>query len=179
MYIASLKVSRLYFHNGTPYRYSAWQPIAIGDVPAHPKALYYANLFTATAFAGGNKQVSVLANETFFTAYAVYDAGTEGTDGRVKPAKLTSVVVVNLNIWNSTEVASKRPYTEVTLPSALAGGKVRRLTGIGAEIASNITFAGRSVGSDGNYVGEEVLESVGTGSKVLVGASEALLITPY
>lgn len=177
LYIASLKVSRLYFHTGTPYRYSAWQPIAIGDVPAHAKALYYANLFTATAFAGGNKQVSVLVNETFFSAYGVYDAGTGGSGVVAEPAKLTSVVVVNLNIWNSTQIASERPYTQVTLPSTLAGGKVRRLTGIGAETASNITFAGRSVGLDGNYVGKEVLESVGAGSKVFVGASEALLIS--
>lgn len=169
--MSTLHVSRLYFHNGTLYRYSAWQPIAIGDVPAHPKALYYGNLFTATAFAGGNKQVEILVNETSFTAYAVYDAGK---GERAKP-KLTGLVLVNLNMWNSTMDKMIKPYMEMKLPMDLREGFVRRLTAPGADSSSNMTFAGRSVGSDGNYVGEEVVERL-EGS-VFVGASEALLIS--
>lgn len=103
----------------------------------------------------------------------MYDAGK---GERVKP-KLTGVALVNLGIWNSTQNAMERPYTEVKLPNELRGGCVRRLTGPGAETANNMTFAGRSMGLDGRYVGEEVLEKVQSEGSVFIGASEALLIT--
>ncbi|KAH8650916.1 hypothetical protein BGZ60DRAFT_508900 [Tricladium varicosporioides] len=179
LYMSSLNVSRLYFHAGTPYRYSAWQPIAIGDSPAHVKALYYSNLFTATAFAAGNKQVSVLVNETFFTAYAVYDAGVGREEEKRKGGgdkRLTGLVLVNLQLWNSTMDANKRPYTSVKLPKGCEGGKVRRLTSPGAETGDGMTFAGRSVALNGEYVGKEAVESIG-GSEIKIAASEAILVS--
>jgi Glycosyl hydrolase family 79 C-terminal beta domain len=171
LYVATLHVSRIYFHMGTPYRYSAWQPITDNGTAAHPKALYYGNLFTSTALAGGNKQVTLLVNETHLTSYGIYDACEEG-------AKLTGVAVINLNMWNSTQPAGQRPYTEVNLPSEFQGRdlSIRRLTAPGVELTGNITFAGRSVALNGDIVGDEVLERVVDG-KVLVGESEALLIT--
>lgn len=164
---------------GTPYRYSAWQPIDINSTTAHPKALYYGNLFTSTALAGGGKQVEILVNETSFTAYGIYSA-VEGDHNST--AKLKELVLVNLNIWNSTQPAGDRPYTAVKLPLDSLGLKaqtatVRRLTAPGAETASNITWAGKSVGMDGTITGKEIVEGVGDENTVLIGASEAVLVS--
>lgn len=171
LYVATLHISRIYFHMGTPYRYSAWQPIAINSTLPYVKSLYYGNLFTSTALAGGNKQVALLVNETHLTSYGIYEACAEG-------AKLTGVAVINLNLWNSTQPAGQRPYTEVDLPSEFRerGVEVRRLTAPGAEVTGNITLAGRSLSLEGDFVGYEAIERV-VGGKVLVGASEAVFIT--
>lgn len=166
LYVAALPISRMYYHMGTRYRYSPWQPVEWDGVGAHVKPLYYGNLFTATAFAGGNKQVEVLINETSFTAYAVY----EGRE------TLKSVVLVNLAMWNSTQPAFQRPFTAVKLPSSLSTGVVSRFTSPGVEIAGNISFAGQMVDATGNIVGRRATEKVHKG-RVLIGAGEALLIS--
>jgi hypothetical protein len=171
LYVSTLHISRLYFHQGTNYRYSAWQPITTPTADAGARPLYYGNLFIATAFAGGGKQVAVLINETAFTAYGIYDAG----DGR-----LSGLAVVNLRMWNSTQKAEERPYTavEVKVPGEeLGNATVRRLTAPGVEIAGNVTWAGRSVDADGFLTGREMVEKMGDGNMVLVGAGEAVLIT--
>lgn len=170
LYLASLRVARVYFHGGTRFYYSAWQPVAWNGTAAHVKPLYYGNWFTGKALAGGDKMVAVLANETTFTAYGVYDDATSTT------AALASVVVANLAMWNSTQPAAERPYISVQLPTLLAEGKVRRLTSPGVEIAANITFAGQWVDEGGNLRGTEVVESVQNGV-VSVGAGEAVLIS--
>ncbi|KAL9090002.1 MAG: hypothetical protein Q9165_005531 [Trypethelium subeluteriae] len=176
LYVATLKVSRMHFHQGTPYRYSAWQPIKINDTHASPKALYYGNLFTSTALAGGNKQVDILVNETSFTAYAIYDAAnaTGGSTGAA--SQLNSIVLVNLNMFNSTQPASERPYTTVTLPNIASDAEVRRLTAPGVEVKNGISWAGRNVTQDGHIVGQEIVESLDNG-QVSIGAGEALLIS--
>lgn len=125
----------------------------------------------ATVLAGGNKQVDILINSTYFTAYAIYEASE-------KESRLSSIAAVNLNMWNSTQPAVERPYTEVELPDWLdcSMAKVRRLTAPGVEISTNITWAGQYVENDGRIVGQEVVETVQDG-KVLVGAGEAVLVS--
>lgn len=178
LYVAQLKVSRMYFHNGTPYRYSAWQPIKVNDTVAQPMPLYYGNLLTSTALAGGNKQVEILVNKTTLTAYAIYDASGKGEYDR-ESAKLESVVVVNMDMWNSTQEASQRPYTSIQLPSTgvdWSKARVQRLTAPGVEVGDGITFAGQSVDLSGHIVGPKEMEKV-DGSEVLVGAAEAVLVS--
>lgn len=169
LYMASLKVTRVYFHQGTPYRYSAWQPVATNTSEAHVKPLYYGNLFTSRAFAGGYKQVMVLANETSFTAYGIYDATRNGA--------LESVVLLNLEVFNSTQSAADRGVTQVHLSGNYPNAKVQRLTSPGVEIADNITFAGQSVSDEnGTILGTRVTESV-RNNTVTVAAGEAVLVT--
>jgi hypothetical protein len=104
LYAASLNISRIYYHMGTPYRYSAWQPVQSNGTAAHVKPLYYGNWFTAAALAGGNKQVSVLVNETSLAAYAIYDADSRSSR---TSTSLKSVAIVNLDVWNSTQLAAE------------------------------------------------------------------------
>ncbi|KAG6359219.1 hypothetical protein INS49_012740 [Diaporthe citri] len=181
---------------GTAYRYSPWQPITVNGTTPFAKPLYYGNLLTASALSGGNKQVQVLLNETSLTAYAVFDAGSSGSSAlyaqgtAARQPKLTSLVVLNLNIYNST-FTTPRPYTnfDFTLPAGIGNIsnastdiQVRRLTAPGVEIASNATFAGQHVdNTSGAIAGEKVVEEVedlGDGKiRVKVGDGEAVLIT--
>lgn len=169
LYVAgALQIQRMYYHQGTPYRYSAWQPVTYNSTMRNVKPLYYGNLFTATAFAGGNKQVSVLVNETDFTAYGVYDATSKN---------LTSVAIVNLAMWNSTQESKERPYIGVKLPAVLQDSKVKRLTGVGVDVRNDITFAGQRVDDEtGEVVGDVIDEAVSKDGSVLVGAGEAVLV---
>lgn len=156
---------------GTPYRYSAWQPVDINDTVARAKPVYYGNLFAATALAGSGKSVVELVSEEFFSAYGVFGGG--GVDGE---AELESVVVVNLRMHNATETAP-RGEVEVALPSEMAGRRVgvRRLKGRGADVVDGITWAGRTVDVQGKLVGDEEVEAVC--GRVWVEDSEAVLIT--
>lgn len=165
LYLSSLKVSRVHFHMGTRYRYSPWQPISYNDTEPHVKPIYYSNIFTATAFAGGEKQTEVLVNETTFGAYAIYGKGA-----------LESIVAVNLNMWNSTLDATERPSTALSLPKRWHNAKVSRLTNPGVDIADNITFAGQYVDENGRIVGGKVYDKVVNGT-VLVAAGEAILVS--
>lgn len=151
---------------GTPYRYSAWQPVGINDTVARAKPVYYGNLFAATALAGSGKSVVSLVSEEFFSAYGVFDG----------EAELESVVVVNLRMYNATETA-ERGSVEVALPSQMAGRRVgvRRLKGRGADVADGITWAGKTVDAQGKLVGDEVVEEV-AGGRVWVEDSEAVII---
>lgn len=191
LYVASLQVSRLYFHMGTAYRYSPWQPITVNGTAPFAKPLYYGNLLTASALSGGNKQVQVLLNETSLTAYAIFDAGSNGStagpaqDTASRESRLASLVVLNLNIYNST-FTTPRPYTnfDFTLPTGVGSSDVqaRRLTAPGVEKASNVTFAGQHVDNNsGKITGEkttEEIEDLGDGKgRVKVGDGEAVLIT--
>lgn len=126
--------------------------------------IYYAALFNAHVFAGGNKQTEVLVNGTDFGAYAVYGSG-----------KLESIVAVNLAMWNSTFDQQERPYTVLELPSGWESAKVSRLTSPGVEIATNITLGGQSVNEKGVIVGDKLHEKA-RGRRVLVGAGEAVLV---
>ncbi|KAM3089162.1 hypothetical protein ACMFMG_000776 [Clarireedia jacksonii] len=181
-YVSTLHSSRLYFHQGTNYRYSAWQPITTNASIAEARPLYYGNLFVATALAGGGKQVAVLVNETAFTAYGIYGAGVGGNGtGSGIGSKLSGIAIVNLEMWNSTQSVEERPYTAVRLPIGEVGlggnATVRRQTSPGVGIAGNITWVGRSVDSDGFLTGIESLEKAEDSNTVLVGAGEAILIT--
>jgi hypothetical protein len=53
---------------------------------------------------------------------------------------------------------------------------VKRLTPPGAEVKDGITFAGISVSAEGVLSGGKI-EKVGKNKQILVGASEAVLVT--
>ena len=177
LYGAGLKVSRMYFHNGTPYRYSAWQPIVVNSTAAHVMPIYYGSLFLSTALAGGDKQVVNILNDTTLTAYAIYQS-SEVADSNNTSSTLEGIAIVNMEMYNSTQPASERPYTQFELPfnaSEWSGAQVHRLTAPGVDSKEHITFAGKSVNSNGQLQGTTETETVKDGG-VLVGAGEAVLI---
>lgn len=173
MYCATLNISRVYYHHGTVFRYSAWQPIDINSTSLHHvEPLYYGYLFAAAAFAGGNKQVTMLLNETHVAAYAIYSrSGSSRTSTR---SILESVVIVNLNRYEPED--GDRASLGWRLPTGVRSASVKRLTAPAADSKTGITFAGQWVDNDGYIRGKQKTESVRDG-EVLVGASEAVLVT--
>jgi hypothetical protein len=116
----------------------------------------------------------MLINNSTFTAYAIYDAAAGRVDNT---AKLEAVLLLNLNVWNSTSDPATRPYIEVNLPKnvVLASTRSKRLTALGADTYQNITWAEQYVTAGGHINGTQRLEKL-VDHSVLVGASEALLV---
>lgn len=171
LYAASINVSNMYWHMGTGYRYSAWQSTQNGTTSPGPRPLYYGNWFIATAL-GNSAQVVPIVNTTSLAGYAIYS-------GRRHKSGLQSIVLVNMEVFNSTSTpANQRTSIDFELPSKLEGKKltVRRLNAAGAEAKDGITFAGRTISSDGSVNGQEVMEKIPRGI-VNVKASEAVLIS--
>ncbi|KAF2628256.1 glycoside hydrolase family 79 protein [Macroventuria anomochaeta] len=174
LYAASLNVSNMYWHMGTGYRYSAWQATQNGTTTPGPRPLYYGNWLTATALGDSDAQVVSIVNTTSLAGYAIYSS-------KLHRSKLKSVVLVNMEVFNSTSTpATQRPSVSFALPAKLGGknckASVRRLTAAGAEVRDEIAFAGRTVALDGTLSGRESKERVSNGV-VNVRASEAVLVT--
>ncbi|KAL2798491.1 hypothetical protein BJX66DRAFT_334192 [Aspergillus keveii] len=186
LYLATLKVSRVYFHQGTGFLYSSWMPIAneTDGAPRFVYPQYYGNLLTAHALASDEQQVVMVANEPSFTAYGIYAADRSNTETTSHgSSRLRRVVIVNLQEFNATQAAASRPYIEVNLENLLGPAcrardvRVRRLTGPGADPKDGTSFAGLKVDSHGRLVGREKVERLERGAKVFVGATEAVLIS--
>jgi hypothetical protein len=174
LYSASLNISNINWHMGTGYRYAAWQATQNGTTTPGPRPLYYGNWFVATALGDSEAQVVPIVNTTSLAGYAVYSS-------RRHRSELKSVVLVNMDVYNSTSTpAAQRPSVQFTMPQKLGGENcktsVRRLTAAGAEVQEGIAFAGRTVALDGAIVGRETKERIVDGV-VNVKASEVVLIT--
>ncbi|OAG02711.1 uncharacterized protein CC84DRAFT_1250585 [Paraphaeosphaeria sporulosa] len=173
LYAASLNVSNIFWHMGTGYRYAAWQATQNGTTTTGPRPLYYGNVLVATALGDGNSQVVPIVNTTSLAGYAVYSS-------KSRKASLRSIVLVNMDVFNSTSTpASSRPSAEFKLPAELCGKNskvsVQRLTAPGAEVRDGITFAGQTVALDGKISGQSKKQFM-AGDTVIVYASEAVLL---
>lgn len=174
LYAASLNVSNMYWHMGTGYRYSAWQATQNGTTAPGPRPLYYGNWLVATALGDEDAQVVQVVNTTSLAGYAIYSSKRHRSE-------LKSVVLVNMDVFNSTSTpANQRSSVDFALPKKLGGknskASIRRLTASGAEVRDGIAFAGRSVALDGSIQGRESKEKVANGV-VNVKASEVVLVT--
>lgn len=174
LYNAALNTSRIHFHQGAIFRYSSWQPDVNATFHRNVLPLYYSHLFTARAFAGGNKQVITILNETYVAAYAIYSQSKGTVYGKAR-SKLSHVAVINKNAYNASSTTT-RPQLGFKLPVQLARASVRRLTAPGVYSKTGLTFAGQTVDLSGTIVNEERVERP-ENSEVLVADSEAVLIS--
>ncbi|KAI9159186.1 Beta-glucuronidase [Paramyrothecium foliicola] len=172
LYTASLNVTRMFFHMGVGYRYAAWQPRINGTTLPGPRPLYYSNLLVAEALAGGGKQVEVIANETSFAAYAVYNQARPGRE-----AQLQHVVLINLSPYYAA-LAKERPSLQVQLLGLdkRASPIVKRLTAPSVEAKDGIRWAGRRVNDEGKFVGGELVERLRKGI-ISVPASQIVMVS--
>ncbi|KAL2838337.1 hypothetical protein BJX68DRAFT_272668 [Aspergillus pseudodeflectus] len=173
LYAASIHVERVWFHQGATFRYSAWQPIDTEDQPRRVLPLFYGNLFAAEAFSGGNIHVKTLINETYISAYGIYQESDNRNNGR-PTAVLKRVAILDKNPYDEND--GERPYTEFWIPHAKRGATYKRLSGQSPTDQSNVTWAGQTLTGDGLFVGDEEIQPVRNG-KVFVGRGEAVLIT--
>ncbi|ETS84959.1 hypothetical protein PFICI_02984 [Pestalotiopsis fici W106-1] len=176
LYCAQTNISRLGFHQGIGWKYSAWNPIEMWVYPSGVMASYYAWLVVQTALAGAGKQVELLISEKHLVAYAIYEVGRH----RRLDTNLSSIVIVNLEDWDSTNDATSRPYVEFELPRNISRkAQLSRLTAAGADVkaARAITFAGQLVNETGMIEGDRHVEKLDRSGKVKVLSSEAVLIS--
>lgn len=95
MQAAANNISRVNFHMGTDYRYSAWQPIETDNVTIGTKAPYYGNL-AAAAILGDltNNEVQVVDLDA--------DSSTEAAYGLYHSGSLAKIVALSLYEYNFT-----------------------------------------------------------------------------
>lgn len=143
LYCASQSIRRVHLHQGTDYRYAAWQPVQTDKTTRGTKPPYYGNVMVAAMLRGSGDDGSQgdvqivhlpLARETE-AAYAAY------VDGR-----LARVAVVNLQEYNST-AASDRPTAKYQFQLPEISGRslsLQRLWANGSDAISGISWDGWS-----------------------------------
>ncbi|KAM0510870.1 hypothetical protein ACHAPE_010459 [Trichoderma viride] len=143
LYYASFGVNRMHMHQGTAYRYGAWNPISQNGTGPSTNPPYYGHVMVSK-FIGSNPNTrinNIDLNSDFYSAYAAYENG-----------RLARVVLLNLHEWNpsssQTEAeAEAAPSTTFTLSTSRGGIKyatVELMTAPGALSETNITVAGIS-----------------------------------
>ena len=170
-------------HQGTNYRYAAWQPVDTDKATKGTKAPYYGNIAVAAMLgiesAAGTVQVANLPLESIYeAAYAAY------ADGR-----LTRIAVVNLREYNYTTngTAPPPPRQEATytfgVPAEIAGeGRVigvQRLMANGSDAISGITWDGYSYNFELDEGRPVRLGNVTVGEEVVVGIGSVTVRVPY
>lgn len=200
-------VGGMYFHMGTPYRYSLWAPFeGAANNSALVRPAYYGAWVLAAAIGNGvntaaaleqQQQHQLKGGQVFYSPYYSGDGApkkvihalvqeetfTAYALYRTAPDHgLDAVVILNLEPFNSTANYT-RPYARVELPERIrTPGTIRRLTAPGSDVKdfeqTAITFAGQSIDKSGLIQGgKEVVEAWMPGERVLVGDAEGVLIT--
>lgn len=146
LWSASQGLRRVHMHQGTDYRYGAWQPVQTNKTSIGTKPPYYGSIAVA-AFLGDLTHSAVqIANlplpEDIESAYAAYDNG-----------KLERIAVINMRQYNYTvngtsSVPNPVPresqsYT-FQVPSGVSKVGLQRLAANGSDAITGITFDGWS-----------------------------------
>ena len=168
----------MHFHEGTGYRYVAWQPIEIDGSQPTTRPPYYAHMMIAHAI-GNTSNNTRIANlplpKDTESAYAIYDGDV-----------LARLVTLNMEVsWSN---ATSRPSKEYAyrVPSHFRTARVQRFMGAGADARTNLTLGGVSYdyeldGGRPIVVDEKATEeklSIDNGVvKVDVPASSGVLLT--
>ncbi|KAK3676006.1 hypothetical protein LTR78_004198 [Recurvomyces mirabilis] len=146
--MASKNIRRFHMHQGTNYRYQAWQPINTARVTKGTKAPYYGNVAVA-AFLGDltnaakcPQVVNLPLSSDLQAAYASYING-----------QLSKIMLINLQDFNATagnNYTSTSPRGSNTyslqVPSSCNGktASVQRLVANGSDAVTGVTFDGYS-----------------------------------
>ena len=178
MYAMSVGVPRYYVQQGTGFAFDSWQPVYINDTA--PKVLppWYGDTFVADVIGTApDVQVSNIdLGSDVISAYSVYTSGA-----------LAKYVIVNLEEWNTT-TSYPRPLETVllTVPDYVTAASARYLIAPGANVMTDIKWAGQSWNYSSSAVGQvEVtgsLQCVEVSPRdgiveVALKASEAVLVT--
>lgn len=144
LYCASQSIRRTHMHQGTDYRYAAWQPIPTNKTTIGTKAPYYGNVMVAAMLGSGDSPstadvqvVNLALQKDTEAAYAAYVDGD-----------LRRLAVINMQEYNYTDSASaSRPTATYSFRLPEAANKslsVQRLMANGSDAISGITWDGWS-----------------------------------
>ena len=170
-------IKRLNFHQGTSYRYASWQPILNKGIGPTTKPPYYGQIMVATAL--GRSENMRIRNIPLSghseAAYALFD-----------DSKLSKLVVLNMEAFNSTSDADSRSSQEYKFKVSgnSKSANVLRLIAPGSDVENNVTFGGVSYDYElekGNAVvlddTEETVEIEDGVLSITVPDSSAVLVT--
>lgn len=146
--MASNNISRFHMHQGTNYRYQAWQPINTNRTTIGTKAPYYGNIAVA-AFLGdltkASERPQVINLPLSGELEAAYAAFVHG--------KLRKIALINLQDYNttaeneyrSTSVRGSKNFA-LRLPAECKSERiqVQRLIANGSDAVTGVTFDGYS-----------------------------------
>ncbi|KAF2842877.1 glycoside hydrolase family 79 protein [Patellaria atrata CBS 101060] len=167
LYCASNDIQAVYMHQGTNYRYAAWQPIDTKDVPKGTKAPYYGSIAVA-AFLGN------LVKNKVQVRHIVMEKDTEAAYAAYENRVLKRIMVINMQSYNYTAgaTAKSRPYSEYTfsVPTNCSGvGIVNRLMANGSDAITGITWDGYSYNYELENGKPVLLGNVSTGGIEYIG----------
>ncbi|OTB01041.1 glycoside hydrolase family 79 protein, partial [Hypoxylon sp. CI-4A] len=156
LYTASIGVSSIGFHMTDNSNASAWQPVAMYNQPPHVRPLYYGvaafdQIIGPSCGARiAQYQITDIPAEytAYVRAYAIYEQD-----------QLSSVVVVNGRLANSTQVSKPSITIQLQLPGSYAGGRTAHLaylTNAGADATSNTTWNGLSFERTGDGTPKQI-----------------------
>ncbi|KFY79749.1 hypothetical protein V499_01290 [Pseudogymnoascus sp. VKM F-103] len=120
---ATIGIGGVYFHMGTPFYYSAWQPVAHNGEPAAVYPTYYSMLFMATALALKEPYIASLPSaDTDLAYYGIYEGAPSAA---AMPQKL---IILNMSFLSSNNTGPVTPAKAVDV-SQIVGkrAKVTRL----------------------------------------------------
>lgn len=176
LYCAANNVRRVHMHQGTAYRYGAWNPVPTDTTTKGTKAPYYGSIFVASMLRDlttSNVSISEIPLPSIYeAAYAAYVEGT-----------LARVAIINMVEYNYTAAGvTARPSADYSLnvPEGCENITVQRLYSNGSDAITGITFDRYSYNwelDDGRPV---LLSNVTRGESLPISASrQATVGLPY
>ncbi|KAI9653737.1 MAG: hypothetical protein M1821_006931 [Bathelium mastoideum] len=168
---ATLGMRRIHFHNGSPFWYSMWQPVAVNGTAPRVWPTYASLIFVAGTLSGSTNptlfELSALESETL-ALYALYEGDY-----------LYKVLAINLEFYSAANASADvaRPQLQLNM-TAVLGEQVRafRITAPSSEETDmeKVTVIGQNYAS-GTASGTADIEYYMDGV-VGIAASEALII---
>ena len=169
LYCAATGIRRVHMHQGSDYRYAAWQPVQTANTTKGTKPPYYGSIAVAESLGDLTKEkvqvVEIKLPTVYESAYATY-----------AEEKLKQIIVVQMKEFNYTNSAgAMRPNEMYTfqLPKGISAGKeigVRRLMANGSDAISGITFDGYSYNLELENGKPVLLGNVTRGETIEVGS---------
>lgn len=165
LYCAATGIQRVHMHQGTNYRYAAWQPVETDLESIGTKAPYYGSIAVA-AFLGDLTQGKVSISDielgtTYESAYAAY------VDDRIE-----RIAVIQMRAYNYTGSGGPRPSEtyKFQLPehSKCEEVGVQRLSANGSDAITGVTFDGLSYNYELDNGKPVLMENVTVGEKLQV-----------
>ncbi|KAJ9645317.1 hypothetical protein H2199_003323 [Coniosporium tulheliwenetii] len=141
LYCASQNIKRVFMHQGTDYRYSAWQPISTPRTSKGTKPPYYGSIAVAA-------MLGDLTNGATQVKHIPLSSETEAAYATYKNDVLHSIMVINMAPYDYTPSAPRaRPekkYSFQVPPSCAGIGVVQRLLANGSNAITGVTWNGLS-----------------------------------
>jgi Glycosyl hydrolase family 79 C-terminal beta domain len=180
LWCASQSLKRVHMHQGTDYRYAAWQPVQTNKTTIGTKAPYYGSITVAAMLGDLTRHSVQIANlplpDQMESAYAAYENG-----------KLARIAVINMRQYNYTvngtsSVPNPVPresqsYT-FQIPSGISKVSLQRLAANGSDAITGITFDGWSYNYELQHGRPVRLHNVTIGEQLKVSQGSITVSVP-